>query len=320
MQFLAILDDRTTDICRARNGKIMRLDSEELAANTPPLHYWCRSVLSPITRYDLQEMEKSGWKWSEPGIDGKPMTFQDLQNWKNLPELPPGFGNLSDKLTVGKLSKGLEGSKTVYEVSDEEIKQTKLKFDLLKEKYPDLINDIEVTALKQMANYVMTPFGSVDESYVWHTTKEGSVFSYTCYLHEYTELTEIEKVIANSKTIRTPEKALRKERVRTHEAALYEQYSFIKKYFKTKGMGDYDIIHLSLADVWDDNNRTEFDEKNTAHLREYLKLHKKLEYNENIHRPDRYYEADDNFETKDEKYAHLRKLKKILREFREKGE
>ena len=98
VKFLSIMDSRTTDICRARNGRIMRLDSEELAANTPPLHYMCRSVLSPITRYDLQDMEKAGWKWSEPGIDGKPMGFQDLKNWKNLPELPPGFGDLQERL------------------------------------------------------------------------------------------------------------------------------------------------------------------------------------------------------------------------------
>jgi len=49
VQFLAILDKNTTDICDARHGKILKLDSPELPAYTPPLHHNCRSILSPVS-------------------------------------------------------------------------------------------------------------------------------------------------------------------------------------------------------------------------------------------------------------------------------
>mgnify|MGYP002626313629 CR=1 FL=1 len=41
VEFSAILDDRTTDICESRNGLIMRLDDPRLPENTPPCHVNC---------------------------------------------------------------------------------------------------------------------------------------------------------------------------------------------------------------------------------------------------------------------------------------
>jgi SPP1 gp7 family putative phage head morphogenesis protein len=49
VRFLAITDDRTTDICRSRNGMLIPIDdARAIAANSPPLHYFCRSVLSNV--------------------------------------------------------------------------------------------------------------------------------------------------------------------------------------------------------------------------------------------------------------------------------
>lgn len=49
VRFLAISDRRTTDICRSRNGMLIPLAAAEaIAANTPPLHHRCRSLLSPV--------------------------------------------------------------------------------------------------------------------------------------------------------------------------------------------------------------------------------------------------------------------------------
>jgi SPP1 gp7 family putative phage head morphogenesis protein len=50
----SILDDRTTKICDERDGTQYRLDDPNLRANTPPLHYQCRSILTPITILDKQ--------------------------------------------------------------------------------------------------------------------------------------------------------------------------------------------------------------------------------------------------------------------------
>ena len=45
VQFKALIDDRTTDICREMNGKIIDINDLVLGENMPPLHYNCRSIL-----------------------------------------------------------------------------------------------------------------------------------------------------------------------------------------------------------------------------------------------------------------------------------
>lgn len=45
--FVATLDMRTSDICRAMDGTIIPIEEAKLGLNVPPLHPYCRSVLSP---------------------------------------------------------------------------------------------------------------------------------------------------------------------------------------------------------------------------------------------------------------------------------
>jgi SPP1 gp7 family putative phage head morphogenesis protein len=60
-QYSAILDDRTTDICAGLHGKIF----EQADAPIPPLHFNCRSLLVPITKYESYEADDS--------VDGEPI-------------------------------------------------------------------------------------------------------------------------------------------------------------------------------------------------------------------------------------------------------
>lgn len=55
VEFSAIMDDRTTEMCIARNGLVMRLDDPRLPENTPPLHVNCRSLLVSLTVYDFPD-------------------------------------------------------------------------------------------------------------------------------------------------------------------------------------------------------------------------------------------------------------------------
>lgn len=55
VEFSAIMDDRTTEICSERHGLFMRLDDPRLPENTPPLHVRCRSMLLPCTVYDFPD-------------------------------------------------------------------------------------------------------------------------------------------------------------------------------------------------------------------------------------------------------------------------
>ena len=80
VQFSAIMDSRTTDICRAWDGVVFGKDDRDAVARfTPPLHFQCRSFMVPVTIYD----------------DGVRPTPRAL--WPKNPEQQPmpGFGGVS---------------------------------------------------------------------------------------------------------------------------------------------------------------------------------------------------------------------------------
>lgn len=52
-QYSAILDDRTSDICAGLHGKVFKAGTEPV----PPMHFNCRSVLVPITKYEEWEAD-----------------------------------------------------------------------------------------------------------------------------------------------------------------------------------------------------------------------------------------------------------------------
>ncbi|MBQ3395474.1 MAG: minor capsid protein, partial [Synergistaceae bacterium] len=55
VEFSAIMDDRTTEMCAERHGLVMRLDDPRLPENTPPIHPRCRSMLLSLTVYDYPD-------------------------------------------------------------------------------------------------------------------------------------------------------------------------------------------------------------------------------------------------------------------------
>lgn len=59
MEIVAVLDRRTTDICRHLDGKKFRIDDPDLDRYTPPNHYRCRTILASIT-IDIAPPE-DGW-------------------------------------------------------------------------------------------------------------------------------------------------------------------------------------------------------------------------------------------------------------------
>ena len=52
-QYSAILDDRTSEICEGLHGKIFKAGTEPI----PPMHFNCRSLLIPITKYEDFEVD-----------------------------------------------------------------------------------------------------------------------------------------------------------------------------------------------------------------------------------------------------------------------
>lgn len=49
-QFLAALDERTSEKCQEMNGKIFNFTQAVAGENMPPLHPYCRSTIIPITK------------------------------------------------------------------------------------------------------------------------------------------------------------------------------------------------------------------------------------------------------------------------------
>jgi SPP1 gp7 family putative phage head morphogenesis protein len=71
VQFRATLDDRTSAVCRARDGKVYRVDDPKLPK--PPLHLSCRSALVPVLNYRALGL-------SSPPGDGA-IGFTDYATW-----------------------------------------------------------------------------------------------------------------------------------------------------------------------------------------------------------------------------------------------
>lgn len=53
-KFTAILDGREWEGCHARDGLLIAADDPLLKKNTPPLHYFCRSKLTPLSKRFLE--------------------------------------------------------------------------------------------------------------------------------------------------------------------------------------------------------------------------------------------------------------------------
>jgi len=82
VRFISILDSRTTEICRSRNGMLIPIgDTGTIAANTPVLHHRCRSLLSPVMGI-VSELHQS---W----IDDPDRAWSN----RNLEPLPQGWRN-----------------------------------------------------------------------------------------------------------------------------------------------------------------------------------------------------------------------------------
>lgn len=65
VRFTAIMDARTSPQCKSRHGLVMAMDDPALAANTPPLHGRCRSLLTTIYgRYEPELITVVNTNWA----------------------------------------------------------------------------------------------------------------------------------------------------------------------------------------------------------------------------------------------------------------
>lgn len=78
LEFIATLDMRTSDICRAMDGELIPIAEARIGLNVPPLHPYCRSVVAPVYEDELEEID------NEPRIHRSKETGKSvLGNYKN---------------------------------------------------------------------------------------------------------------------------------------------------------------------------------------------------------------------------------------------
>ena len=79
LQFTGVWDDRTSDICEERlrmnngHGLILKIGDPRIPANTPPLHFQCRSSWLPVDKYSLIEEGLDQYIGAMPGGLIEPM-------------------------------------------------------------------------------------------------------------------------------------------------------------------------------------------------------------------------------------------------------
>lgn len=58
-RFVAVLDKRTSSICREHDGKVYKMSERKTGINYPPLHPWCRSTtIAHFEDMDLSKLER----------------------------------------------------------------------------------------------------------------------------------------------------------------------------------------------------------------------------------------------------------------------
>lgn len=72
VQFMAVLDSRTTKICARLNGKVFAIGAVPHGV-TPPLHYQCRSTLSPVLAWEKLRATPLEEVWAGAAADELPL-------------------------------------------------------------------------------------------------------------------------------------------------------------------------------------------------------------------------------------------------------
>lgn len=75
-EFVATLDNHTSDLCQSMDGKIFKSSEIEIGVNAPPLHCRCRSVMVPYFEDNITERAARGEDGKTVYIDGN-MKYKD---------------------------------------------------------------------------------------------------------------------------------------------------------------------------------------------------------------------------------------------------
>lgn len=69
LEYSAVLDDKTTEICQALDGSVYNADNPVWDTYRPPNHYNCRSILVAVTQLDVARGEWDGQESEPPRVE-----------------------------------------------------------------------------------------------------------------------------------------------------------------------------------------------------------------------------------------------------------
>lgn len=83
-EYCATLDNKTSDICQALDGKLIKVDEARVGVNYPPMHCGCRSTTLPVVRWEGEELGEDEQRM-ERGDDGRNRIISKVSydEWKN---------------------------------------------------------------------------------------------------------------------------------------------------------------------------------------------------------------------------------------------
>lgn len=69
-RYVAVLDGRTSKICRDLDGQVFPVKDRRVGVNMHPMHPWCRSSTEPVLSSDTRALEK---RWARDPVTGEEM-------------------------------------------------------------------------------------------------------------------------------------------------------------------------------------------------------------------------------------------------------
>lgn len=69
-RYIAVLDGRTSEVCRDLDGKEFPVKDRKVGVNMHPMHPWCRSSTEPVLSVDTRAQEK---RWARDPVTGEEM-------------------------------------------------------------------------------------------------------------------------------------------------------------------------------------------------------------------------------------------------------
>ena len=115
-RYTAVIDNRTTDFCRELDGAVFQTNDPDYIMLTPPNHFGCRSIWTPITKDEALEfdIQVTGKPTADFPVFTSVSTFRDVVDVADLIEKRQKEIELSEKAKIIAKEKQLDNLLKLY--------------------------------------------------------------------------------------------------------------------------------------------------------------------------------------------------------------